>query len=303
MENIIEIKGLSAFYNNNEILKNLNLSIEKGAVFGLIGPNGAGKTTLLKILSGVRLKYEGNLLLFQKAFNKVNRNEILKRLGCLIEYPRYYGHLSAFENLNIVREVYGLKKSRVEEVLQIVALNSVSKKTVDTFSIGMKQRLSIAMAIINRPELLILDEPTNGLDPTGIKDLRILIKKLNELEGVTIVISSHQMEELQKLVTSIGILDKGEIKFSGSLVDFRNNKRQITICIEVNHLDIAKAITILKSKNYSIKSVASNFIYTAIQAEGEKPLMAKFLIENQIQLFSLFTTDENLEDVYNEFIN
>jgi ABC-2 type transport system ATP-binding protein len=214
---VIKTTGLSYHYSKEiKTLSNINLQIERGSIYGFLGPNGSGKTTTLSLLLGLLNKQQGDIEIFGQHLH-ANRVNILKKIGSLIESPSLYGHLTAKENLEVYRPVYGAKKERIAEVLKIVGLSETGKKVVKKFSLGMKQRLSIALALLPNPELLILDEPSNGLDPSGIIELRQLIKSLNKDYGMTILISSHLLGEVEKMVSHVGIILKGEMLFQGSL--------------------------------------------------------------------------------------
>ena len=214
---IIKTTGLSYHYSKDvKTLSDINLQIEQGSIYGFLGPNGSGKTTTLSLLLGLLNNQEGKIEIFGKEIRS-HRIDILKRIGSLVETPSLYSHLTAKENLEVYRRVYGASKERINEVLKIIGLEGTGSKTVKKFSLGMKQRLSIALALLPRPELLILDEPSNGLDPAGIIELRELIKKLNKTYGMTILISSHLLGEVEKMVTHVGIIFKGKMLFQGSL--------------------------------------------------------------------------------------
>jgi lantibiotic transport system ATP-binding protein len=214
---IIKTTGLSYHYAKGaQTLCDINLQVEKGSIYGFLGPNGSGKTTTLSLLLGLLNNQKGDIEIFGQHLHQ-NRVEVLRRIGSLIEAPSLYGHLTATENLEVYRQVYGASRVRVAEVLSIVGLADTGKKVVKKFSLGMKQRLSIALALLPNPELLILDEPANGLDPAGIIELRELIKKLNKEQGMTIVISSHLLAEVEKMVSHVGIIFKGKMIFQGPL--------------------------------------------------------------------------------------
>jgi lantibiotic transport system ATP-binding protein len=218
---IIKTAALSYHYSGQPLtLSGINLQVERGSIYGFLGPNGSGKTTTLSLLLGLLKNQQGSIEIFGQHLHS-NRIGILKKVGSLIESPSLYGHLTARENLEVYRTVYGVSKARVEEVLRTVNLSDTGKKTTKKFSLGMKQRLSIALALLPNPELLILDEPANGLDPAGIIELRELIKKLNREHGMTILISSHLLGEVEKMVTHVGIILKGKMIFQGSLPDLQ----------------------------------------------------------------------------------
>jgi len=214
---IIKTTGLSYHYSGGvQTLSDINLNVEKGSIYGFLGPNGSGKTTTLSLVLGLLKNQQGDIEIFGQHLHSA-RVDILKKIGSLVETPSLYGHLTAKENLEVYRVVYGASKAKVAEVLDIVSLADTGKKVVKKFSLGMKQRLSIALALLPNPELLILDEPSNGLDPAGIIELRELIKKLNKEYGMTILISSHLLGEVEKMVSHVGIIFKGKILFQGPL--------------------------------------------------------------------------------------
>jgi ABC-type multidrug transport system ATPase subunit len=214
---IIKTIGLSYHYSKDvQTLFDIDLNVERGSIYGFLGPNGSGKTTTLSLLLGLLNNQKGDIQIFGEHLH-ANRVNILKKIGSLVETPSLYGHLTAKENLEVYREVYGASKARIAEVLNIVGLEDTGKKTTKKFSLGMKQRLAIALALLPNPELLILDEPANGLDPAGIIELRELINTLNKTHGMTVVISSHLLGEVEKMVSHVGIIFKGKIIFQGPL--------------------------------------------------------------------------------------
>ena len=218
---IIKTTALSYHYSGQEqTLSGINLQVPKGSIYGFLGPNGSGKTTTLSLLLGLLENQQGTIEIFGQHLHS-NRVGILKKTGSLIETPSLYGHLTARENLEVYRTVYDVPKTRLDEVLNTVGLADTGKKAVKKFSLGMKQRLSIALALLPNPELLILDEPANGLDPAGIIELRELIKKLNREHGMTIIISSHLLAEVEKMVSHVGIIVKGKLIFQGTLSDLQ----------------------------------------------------------------------------------
>ena len=217
MKEIIKTRNLSKRYGDSLIVKGINLSVMEGTIYGFCGPNGAGKSTTLKMLLGLVRPTEGDISLFDKEMTSKNRIEILRQTGSLIESPSYYSHLTGRENLEILRGLLKVPKENVEEVLKIVRLDGQGKKKVSAYSLGMKQRLGLAAALLNFPKLLILDEPTNGLDPAGIQEMRELIRSLPGKYGMTVIISSHLLSEIDQIVDDIGIIANGKLKYQGSL--------------------------------------------------------------------------------------
>ena len=209
---ILEVKDLTKKFKNQIAVNNVSLSIRKNSVYGLLGPNGAGKSTLLKMVTGIMKPSSGEII-FE---NHQWKREDLKDIGALIENPAIYPNLTAMENLKIACTLYGLSKERAKEVLDIVDLRESGKKKVKNFSMGMKQRLGLGMAIINNPKLLILDEPTNGLDPIGIEELRELIRSFPSM-GITVILSSHILSEVAQVADEIGIISNGVIGYNGKI--------------------------------------------------------------------------------------
>lgn len=211
--NILETEGLSKKYAGVLRVNDLDIRIKEGEVYGFLGPNGAGKSTTMKMLLGLVKPSTGTISIFGKPFIEKNRIEILNEMGSLIESPSYYGHLSGKENMEIVRKLLDVPKSNIDEAIKIVRMENQMNKKVRYYSLGMKQRLGIAMALAGFPKLLILDEPTNGLDPAGIEEIRELIKALPQKYGMTVMISSHILSEIDQVASSIGIINHGELIF------------------------------------------------------------------------------------------
>jgi len=209
---ILETRYLKKYYGKQLAVNNISLQIPRGSIYGLLGPNGAGKTTTLKMITGLVYPGAGEIIVFGEPWQRKH----LRRIGALIESPALCGNLTAFENLLVHAKLIGLPKERIYEVLEIVELKDAGKKPVSQFSMGMKQRLGIAIALLGYPELLILDEPTNGLDPIGIQELRELICSFPE-KGITVILSSHILAEVSQLVDHIGIISGGELKFQGEI--------------------------------------------------------------------------------------
>lgn len=214
--NIIETKNLTKSYADFTAVSGINLHIPKGAVYGFLGPNGAGKSTTMKMFLGLTKSTGGSFTIDGKKYPD-NRVQILKEIGSFIEAPAFYGNLSGEENLEIIRKILGLPKSSVAEALEIVGLTQFKKRLAKKYSLGMKQRLGLAGALIGKPPILILDEPTNGLDPVGIHEIRTLIRSLPEKFDCTVLVSSHLLSEIELMADTIGILNHGHLLFEGTL--------------------------------------------------------------------------------------
>ena len=209
-EFILQIKNLTKTYKKSTLLDNVSINVRKNTVYALLGPNGAGKSTTLKIIAGLLKKTSGEIIFNGKPWSR----DDLMDIGSLIENAPLYGNLTATENLEVITTILGLSKARIKEALEIVGLTNTGNKKVMHFSMGMKQRLGIALAILNQPKLLILDEPTNGLDPIGIQDLRELIKSFPQ-QGITVLLSSHLLSEVEHIADDIGIISNGKVGYEG----------------------------------------------------------------------------------------
>lgn len=209
---ILETRGLKKYYGKQLAVNDVSLKIPRGSIYGLLGPNGAGKSTILKMLTGLLYPSSGEIIVFGEPWQRKH----LERIGALIESPALYGNLTAVENLLVHTKLMGLPKERIYEVLETVDLKDTGKKLAAQFSMGMKQRLGIAIALLGYPELLILDEPTNGLDPIGIQELRELIRSFPK-KGITVILSSHILPEVSQLVDHIGIISDGVLKYQGKI--------------------------------------------------------------------------------------
>ncbi|HHX61514.1 MAG TPA: lantibiotic protection ABC transporter ATP-binding protein [Epulopiscium sp.] len=218
---ILETKSLTKKFKNQEAVNNVSLAIRKNSIFGLLGPNGAGKSTVLKMITGIMKPTSGEILFENHPWSRDNLNDI----GALIESPAIYPNLTAMENLDLACTLFGLSKTRSKEVIDIIGLKNSGKKKVKNFSMGMKQRLGLGVAIINNPKLLILDEPTNGLDPIAIGELRELIRSFPS-KGVTVILSSHMLSEVEQVADKIAIISNGIIGYSGEISKEENLEKQ-----------------------------------------------------------------------------
>ena len=226
METIIETKGLTKRYGQRLSVSRLDLSVPTGCVYGFLGPNGAGKSTTMKMILGLVKPTEGRVKVLGAEMNSRNRLAILKNTGSLIESPAYYGHLSGKENLQIVCTLKNISEKEISHVLAVVRLENQQHKKVSHYSLGMKQRLGLACALLGRPKLLLLDEPTNGLDPAGIQEIRELIISLPEQYGMTVLVSSHLLGEIDQMADQVGIIDQGKLIFQDRLEALHEHSRK-----------------------------------------------------------------------------
>lgn len=217
MSEIVKTYELTKRYKDNLSVNNLNMRVKEGRIYGFLGPNGAGKSTTLKMLLDLVKPTAGEIDIFGKRLNSSTRADILRNVGSLIESPSYYGHLTGFENLKILQTLLDVPKKNIDEVLRIVRLDRQQNKKVSAYSLGMKQRLGLASALLSFPKLLILDEPTNGLDPAGIQEMRELIRSLPQKYGMTVIVSSHLLSEIDQMAEDIGIIANGKMMYQGPL--------------------------------------------------------------------------------------
>ena len=287
---ILQTENLTKKYDNKTIINNLNLKIKKGEIYALLGKNGAGKTTTMCMMTKLIKKDKGEIKIFNK--NIENNNEIFKKIGTLIEYPGFYENLTGLENLKYFQEIQTKPdKSQLEKILKIVGLHESKDKLVKKYSMGMKQRLAIATAIINTPDLLILDEPINGLDPKGIINMRMFLKSLSKEYGMTILISSHILSEIEQIADRIGIINYGEIIEEIKIEDIKEKLYKYT---EIQVDQIEKAQEIL-TENQKIE-IKNNTIY--VEEKKEVPTIIQNLTLHGINIYSAIPIIENLEEYF-----
>ena len=298
-QSILETKGLSKKYGAFTALKPLDLQLEKGCIYGLIGKNGAGKTTLLKMLAGQALPTSGEINLFGKKGKALNSAR--KRMGAIVEHPAFFPDLTGRQNLEYYRIQRGIvEKNSVAVALRDMGLLDIADKKMKSYSLGNIQRLGIALALLGNPDLLILDEPINGFDPMGVIEIRQLLLELNQKRHITILLSSHNLFELEMLITKVGFLDKGVLIEELSMKDLRK-KCQSIIEVKVNHSE--KAIAVLEGK-LGISDVGVLPEHT-IQIQGKKeliPQISKILNENAIEIYSLREVAVSLEAYFIQLI-
>ncbi|WP_291404180.1 ATP-binding cassette domain-containing protein [Daejeonella sp.] len=290
---IIETRNLSYHFGVSKVLDQVSLRVEAGSIYGFIGPNGAGKTTCIKILLNLLQTDNNQVFLFGKEF-KNNRTNILSRIGSLIEQPALYHHLTGRENLKNRAQLLEIPTSRINDILTLVDLSEHADKKAGKYSLGMKQRLGIGLALLPDPELLILDEPTNGLDPNGIIEIRNLLRKLVYEMGKTVFISSHMLSEVEKMVSHLGIINQGKLVFQGSLEELHQiSKKQIVI--KASRPIDAKE---LLSKMGYIAELVDETIFLPFQTNEQVAKINQLLLSNNHSVYSLSQSQENLENLY-----
>lgn len=291
METILKAIDITKKYGSKIVLKNVNMTINKGDIYGFIGKNGAGKTTFMRVILSLTPKDNGNVMYYD---NK-NISDIGLKVGSLIESPGLYKNATAYENLKRFSILYGANENKINEILRIVGLENTGKRKAKDFSLGMRQRLGIAIALLGDPELLILDEPINGLDPEGIKEIRDVIVKLNKEKNITFLISSHLLDELSKVVTKYGIINNGELIEEISSKDL-NEKCKNKLIIEVDKPNEAfnKLISIIPEKDIRINKEHIE-INSHINESGN---INKLLVKSGIMVNAIYPNLDSLEEYF-----
>ena len=294
--NIVETRGLCKQYGQAMRVKQLNLSVPEGAVYGFLGPNGAGKSTTLKMVLGLARPTAGEITVFGKHVNPRNRIAILKQVGSLIESPSYYGHLTGEENLRIVQTLRGAPERDIKEVLSIVRLDGQKGKQVAHYSLGMKQRLGLAAALLGFPKLLILDEPTNGLDPAGIQEMRELICSLPGQFGMTVLVSSHLLSEIDQMADHVGIIREGELVFQDTLAALHARSRHH---LALRTTDNGQAARLLGESRIPC-TPEDGYLILPLLTDADAAKLSRFLAAHRVDLLRMEERQKSLEDIFLE---
>lgn len=297
MNDIVTTTGLCKCYKDAMRVKDLDLKVMEGEVYGFLGPNGAGKSTTLKMILGLTKQTSGTISVLGKELNAKNRLAILKEVGSLIESPSYYGHLTGEENLKIMQTLLDVPYKNVKEVLKIVRLEGQKNKKVSQYSLGMKQRLGIACALLSYPRLLILDEPTNGLDPAGIQEMRELVTSLPGRYGMTVIVSSHLLSEVDQIATSVGIIRQGELVFQDSLAKLHAHSEERIALRTLNNFE-AQHILSKQQINCEIKN---EFLILPRLEDEFIAQCNELLTRNKIEVVRIEERKKSLEDIFLEF--
>ena len=299
---VIETNNLSKRYSNDLVVNSINMHVERGKIYGLLGKNGAGKTTTMCMLLNLTYPSSGEIFLFGKDPNKYS-NEIYSNIGSIIETPGFYENLTAYENLKVISKLRGnYNPQRISLILEMVNLSDAKSKKFKDFSLGMKQRLGIAAAIMHNPELLILDEPINGLDPFGIKEIRALLKRLSHEYGITILISSHILSEIENIADVIGFMDEGILIEE---ISRENLFKRLNKLVEFEVSDVDLAIKILKDlglKENADFTYADNEICLYSNLELRDRFNTIF-VNAGIDIKKVNLCEENLEDFFTRFVS
>lgn len=290
----IQTVGLNHHFGSQAVVRDLSLQVPKGSIYGFLGPNGAGKTTTIKILLNLLQSPADTVFVFGKELNH-NRIACLAKMGSLVEQPAIYGHLTGLENLRNRCILLGINKGKADEMLNLVGLKEAAHKKAGKYSLGMKQRLGIALALIGDPELLLLDEPTNGLDPNGIIEIRNLMIKLVTEYGKTILVSSHLLAEIERTATHVGIINKGQLLFQGTINELHDLSKP-SIKIEVN--DQALAHNVLTTNGTEIISEKDGVINVAYKSKADMGQLNTLLIQNGLTVYSIGTEKKDLEHLF-----
>ena len=294
--NIVETRGLCKQYGQAMGVKQLTLSVPEGAVYGFLGPNGAGKSTTLKMVLGLARPTAGEITVFGKPVNPRNRIAILKQVGSLIESPSYYGHLTGEENLRIVQTLRGAPERDIKEVLSIVRLDGQKGKQVAHYSLGMKQRLGLAAALLGFPKLLILDEPTNGLDPAGIQEMRELICSLPGQFGMTVLVSSHLLSEIDQMADHVGIIREGELVFQDTLAALHARSRHH---LALRTTDNGEAARLLGESKIPC-TLEDGYLILPLLTDADAAKLSRFLAAHRVDLLRMEERQKSLEDIFLE---
>ena len=294
--NIIETHDLCKQYGNALRVAHLDLDVPEGSIYGFLGPNGAGKSTTLKMILGLVRPTAGDIRVLGKKMDGGNRLAVLRQVGSLIESPSYYGHLTGEENLRIVQALRGGPEKNIREVLQIVRLDGQRGKRVAHYSLGMKQRLGLAAALLGYPKLLILDEPTNGLDPAGIQEMRELICSLPERFGMTVVVSSHLLSEIDQMADHVAIIREGELVFQDTLEALHGRSRH-HLALRTTNNAVARAI--LQEKSVPCQEEGGYLILPILSDEIAAQL-TRLLAERRLGVIRLEERQKSLEDIFLE---
>nr|WP_305080944.1 ABC transporter ATP-binding protein [Oceanobacillus sp. CFH 90083] len=297
---IIKTTNLTKIYGQQKSVDHLNITVNQGEIYGFLGRNGAGKTTTIRMLLGLIKPTSGQIEIFGENLFK-NQKGILRRIGSMVEVPGFYENLTARENLLINAKIIGVhKKNAIEEALEIVDLHHETKKLVGKYSLGMKQRLGIARALLHYPELLILDEPTNGLDPIGIKEMRNLIQSLAKERNITIFVSSHILSEIEQLADHLGIIHEGKLLEETAFESLRKRNRKY---LEFQVSNDNKAAMLLEShfgiSDYEVHDEGNIRVYSHLGNQGK---LNKVFVENDIEVLKIKVSEDNLEDYFTKLV-
>lgn len=291
---VINTEGLSFTFGKQQVVKSLALQVPEGSIYGFLGPNGAGKTTTIKLLLNLLKPDEGQIHIFGQDI-KTHRIQILKQIGSLIEQPAIYQHLTGKENLLNRALLLQVPAARVDEMLALVHLSNAANKKAGQYSLGMKQRLGIALAMLADPKLLILDEPTNGLDPNGIIEIRELLKKLVAEQGKTVFISSHLLGEIERMATHVGIINNGAMLFQGSIADLQAISKPL---VRIEAESTVDAANLLTRNSYNVTEVTEENLFVPYISKQQMGEINALLNKNNQVVYSIGKQQKDLEKLF-----
>lgn len=295
----IETSDLMHRYGDLTAVDRLNLRVPQESVYGFLGPNGAGKTTTIRMLLGLIRPDEGQVWLFNTSLGR-RCVDLLQRIGALVETPSLYPHLTGYENLEVTRRLLGARREQIDRALAIVRLEQDAHRLVRGYSQGMRQRLGLALALLNEPGLLILDEPTNGLDPAGIHEMRDLIRRLPEEHGITVFLSSHILSEVEQVATHIGIIHKGRLLFQGTL-DELQVQRQEHVTLSVDEPEVA--MRVLTEAGWTVRRRENHRLAVAANGHPDAARINALLVRQGLDVFYLSLEQPSLEDNFLKLTN
>lgn len=298
MGTVITTDSLTKKYGKKDVVKDLDLRVPGGSIYGFLGPNGAGKSTTMKMILGLIKPSKGKITVLGKEVNEKNRLSVLRNTGSLIESPSYYGHLSGAENLEIICTLKNVPPSEIQRVLKIVRMEKQKEKKVSQYSLGMKQRLGLAAALLGNPKILLLDEPTNGLDPAGIQEMRELICSLPKQYGMTVLVSSHLLSEIDQMATHVGIINQGELIFQDTLSALHKHSRSRLILKTDNDTE---ALSFLLSFGFSASFEGKNLCLKATDNAAVIKAV-NILVQSGIGILRLNEQQMSLEDIFLQLI-
>lgn len=295
--NVIQTKNLTKKFGEFTAVNKINLDIPRGQICGFLGPNGSGKTTTIRMLLGLSQPSSGEVMLFDMDF-KENKSKILSKIGALVDSPSFYDHLTGYENLKIMKLIHNNTEEKIKEVLNIVELTHASNKKVREYSLGMKQRLGIAIALMNDPQLIILDEPTNGLDPSGIKKIRELLINLSIDKGISIVVSSHNLFEIEQMCNYVCLINNGELLYQGDIKKLLANFKEDKIYFATNNnID---SITYINKYDKKYKTLIEGNYLQVTTEKKDIPKLNKLLMEKGMDVYEIIHKRASLEDIFLE---
>jgi lantibiotic transport system ATP-binding protein len=294
MEYLIETRGLTRRFGSRIAVNELDLSVPAAGVYGFLGPNGAGKTTAIRMLLGLIRPNAGEVRLFGVPVAG-NRASLMQRVGALVESPSLYPHLTGRENLEVTRRLLGAARNLIDLSLDTVKLTKDADRRVREYSLGMRQRLGLALALLNKPELLILDEPTNGLDPAGIHEMRDLIRRLPDEFGVTVFLSSHLLSEVEQIAAHIGIIHEGKLLFQGPLTELQT-KQQTQLIVGVKQIEVA--VDCLTKAGWNVHRSVDGMLSVAAKTSDDAIRINHLLVEHRLDVFHIALAQPSLEDIF-----